>query len=159
MQKISLFLWFEHNALEAAHFYTSLFPGSRIDKVTHAPVDTPSLKTGEVMLVSFTLAGQQYQAMNGGKHEPFNDSMSLSVMCEDQGEVDRLWAALTADGGRPVMCGWLKDRYGIAWQITPRRLIELVTDPDAERARRAMTAMFGMVKIDIAGLEAAADGR
>ncbi len=158
-QKITPCLWFEGNALEAAEFYTSVFPSSEITDVQRAPADTPGGKAGSVLLVQFTLGGQRYQALNGGPHDKFNDAISLSVRCEDQPEVDRLWAALTADGGRPVQCGWLKDKYGLSWQIVPARLIELMRGPDPASAKRVVEAMLQMQKIDIARLEAAAAGR
>jgi predicted 3-demethylubiquinone-9 3-methyltransferase (glyoxalase superfamily) len=158
-QRITPCLWFETEALEAAEFYASVFPNSAVVSVLKAPADTPGPKAGSVLLVQFDLAGQEYQALNGGRHEAFNDAMSLSVSCEDQAEVDRLWSALTADGGRPVACGWLKDKYGLSWQIVPRRLPELLADPDPDRAKRAMEAMMTMVKIDVAALEAAAEAR
>jgi len=157
-QKITPCLWFASQALEAAEFYTSLLPDSAINSVHRAPADTPGGAAGSVVMVTFTIAGQNYQALNGGKHEAFNDSISLSVSCDDQAEVDHLWAALTSDGGKPVQCGWLKDRYGLAWQIVPKRLVELMSGPDHERSKRVMQAMMRMVKIDIAGLEAAANG-
>ena len=157
MDKITPCLWFESNALEAAQFYTSVFSGGRIIDVHRAVIDTPGKREGEVLLVTFELAGQSYQALNGGPHHSFNDAVSLSVSCEDQAEVDRLWVTLTADGGKPVQCGWLKDKYGLSWQIVPKRLVELISDPDRMRAKRAMQAMMGMVKIDVAALEAAAN--
>jgi predicted 3-demethylubiquinone-9 3-methyltransferase (glyoxalase superfamily) len=156
-QKITPCLWFEGNGLEAAEFYVSVFGGA-IDNVHRAATDTPGNKEGDVLLVAFTLAGQAYQALNGGPHDKFNDAISLSMLCADQEEVDRLWAHLTADGGRPVQCGWLKDKYGLSWQIVPQRLIDLMSDPDPAKAKRVMQAMLQMVKIDIAGLEAAALG-
>jgi predicted 3-demethylubiquinone-9 3-methyltransferase (glyoxalase superfamily) len=157
MDKVSPFLWFkENNALEAAQFYTSLFPNSEITDVHKSRVDTPSAKEGDVLLVSFTLDGRSYSALNGGCETPFNNSYSMSVMCEDQVEVDRLWAALTADGGQPIACGWLKDKYGLAWQIVPKRLMELITDPDTAKGKCAMQAMMHMVKLDIAKIEEAA---
>ena len=158
-QRITPCLWFETEALEAAEFYASVFPNSTVVSVLKAPADTPGPKAGSVLLVQFNLAGQEYQALNGGRHEAFNDAVSLSVSCEDQAEVDRLWSALTADGGRPVACGWLKDKYGLSWQIVPRRLPELLADPDPDRAKRAMEAMMTMVKIDVAAIEAAAEAR
>lgn len=158
-QTITPCLWFETEALEAAEFYTSVFPNSAINSVLKAPVDTPGPKAGSVLLVQFTIAGQEYQALNGGRHEAFSDAVSLSVSCEDQAEVDRLWAALTADGGRPVACGWLKDKYGLSWQIVPKRMLELLADPDPGRAKRAMEAMMTMVKIDVAAIEEAAGTR
>jgi predicted 3-demethylubiquinone-9 3-methyltransferase (glyoxalase superfamily) len=140
-------------------FYTSIFPNSSIDKVHRASVDTPGTKEGAVLFIEFTLSGQKYQLINGGPHHTFNDAISLSVDCADQAEVDRYWSALTAGGGTPVQCGWLKDKYGLSWQIVPRRMLELLGDPDRMRARRAMEAMMGMVKLDVAKLEAAADGQ
>ena len=156
-QKITPCLWFETQALEAAEFYTSIFPNSAIHHVQRAPTDTPGQKAGGVLLVVFSLAGQGYQALNGGKHETFNDAVSLSVICEDQAEVDRLWEHF-AQGGKTSVCGWLKDRWGFAWQIAPRRFFELMDDPDAERKNRVFAAMLKMTKLDIAGLEAAARG-
>ena len=124
--------------------------------VQRAPADTPGPKAGSVLVVQFKLAGQDYQALNGGPHDKFNDALSLSVSCKDQTEVDRYWSALTGGGGKPVQCGWLKDKYGLSWQIVPKRLPELLADPDPEKAKRAMEAMMKMVKIDVAALEAAA---
>ena len=159
MQKITPCLWFESEALEAAEFYTSVFPDSAIVKVQRTPADTPGPKAGSVLMVQFRLAGQDYQALNGGPHDKFNDAISLSARCEDQAEVDRLWTALTANGGKPVQCGWLKDKYGLSWQIVPKRLPELLAKPDPEKSKRVMQAMLKMVKIDIAALEAAAEAR
>lgn len=156
MDKITPCLWFVGNALEAAEFYVSVFPDSAIKKVHRAHTDTPGNRKGDVLFIEFSLAGQSYQALNGGPHDTFNDAISLSVSCDDQAEVDRLWAALTADGGRPVACGWLKDKYGVSWQIIPRRLIELMGTTDPDVGRRVMEAMMKMVKIDVAALEAAA---
>jgi predicted 3-demethylubiquinone-9 3-methyltransferase (glyoxalase superfamily) len=157
-QKITPCLWFESNALEAAQFYTSVFPKSEIREVHRSMADTPGNKEGSVLLVTFTLTGQAYQALNGGPHDRFNDAISLSVSCDDQAEVDRLWAALTADGGRPVQCGWLKDKFGVSWQIVPKRLQELMADPDREKGKRVMQAMMRMVKLDVAELQRAYDG-
>jgi predicted 3-demethylubiquinone-9 3-methyltransferase (glyoxalase superfamily) len=157
-QKIAPCLWFEHQALEAAEFYTRVFPNSKVRNVHHAAIDTPSGKEGAVLFVEFTIAGQEYQALNGGAHDRFNDAISLSVSCDDQAEVDRLWSALTADGGKSVQCGWLKDKYGVSWQIVPKRMMELLFDQDLGRRKRAMQAMMEMVKIDIAKLEKAAAG-
>lgn len=157
-QKITPCLWFEGNAEEAVQFYTSVFPNSSVSAVHRSRTDTPGSKEGAVLLILFTLAGQNYQALNGGPHDKFNDAISLSVDCADQAEVDRLWAALTVDGGRPVQCGWLKDKFGLSWQIVPRRLIELMSDPDANKGRRVMQALMQMVKIDVAQLEAAYAG-
>ena len=158
-QTITPCLWFESQALEAAEFYTSVFPDSSIVAVQRSPADTPGPKAGAVLLVQFKLAGQEYQALNGGSHDKFNDAISLSVSCADQKEVDRLWSALTSGGGKPVQCGWLKDKYGLSWQIVPKRLPELLANPDPAKSKRVMEAMMKMVKIDIAALEAAAQGR
>lgn len=150
-------LWFDGKAEEAATFYTSLLPDSRVDKVWRSPADTPSGPAGMVLTVDFTLNGQQFQGLNGGPDFSFNEAVSFVIECEDQAEVDRLWDALTANGGEPGPCGWLKDRFGLSWQIVPRQLNELVGDPDPERARRAMEAMLKMGKIDVAELQRAAD--
>ncbi|MGD9785921.1 MAG: VOC family protein [Hyphomicrobiaceae bacterium] len=157
-RKITPCLWFEHVALEAARYYVGIFGGS-IDAILTAKTDTPGNREGDVLLVEFTVAGEQYQAINGGPHDKFNDAISLSVLCEDQAEIDRLWSALTSDGGRPVQCGWVKDRYGLSWQVVPRRLFELISDPDPARGKRVMQAMLEMIRLDIAQLEAAAAGR
>ena len=150
-------LWYDGKAEEAASFYVSLLPDSRIDRVWRTPADTPSGPTGTVLVVDFTLNGQRFQGLNGGPDFRFNEATSFVIECEDQAEVDRLWEALTVDGGEPGPCGWLKDRFGLSWQVVPRRLNELVDDPDPERARRAMEAMLKMGKIDVAELERAAD--
>ncbi|MCU7820392.1 VOC family protein [Kitasatospora sp. DSM 101779] len=156
-QKITTFLWFDHQAEEAARFYTSLFPDSRIVGVQRYGEAGPGA-AGSVMTVSFDLAGQRYVALNGGPIFPFTEAISLQVNCEDQAEVDRLWDALT-EGGQESDCGWLKDRYGLSWQITPRRLMELIDDPDPAVSQPAMRAMLQMKKIDIKALEdAVADG-
>jgi predicted 3-demethylubiquinone-9 3-methyltransferase (glyoxalase superfamily) len=157
MAKITPCLWFDGNAEEAATFYTNLLPDSRIDKVWRSPAETPSGPEGMVLLVEFTVAGQPFQGLNGGDDFKFNEAISFVIDCEDQAEVDRLWDTLTADGGEPGPCGWLKDRFGMSWQITPRRLNELLDDPDPDRARRAMEAMLKMGKLEVAELERAAD--
>ena len=158
MAKITPCLWFDGNAEEAANFYTTLLPDSRIRKVMRSPADNPSMREGGVLTVEVTLAGQDFMGLNGGPQFKFNEAVSFSIDCEDQAEVDRLWEALTADGGKPVACGWLQDRFGLSWQIIPRALPELLADPDPDRARRAMQAMLDMVKIDVAALRKAADG-
>ncbi|WP_431247559.1 VOC family protein [Leifsonia xyli] len=155
MQKVSTFLWFENGVEEAAALYTSLIPNSSILEVQRFGEGMPD----GLVVLRFTLDGVEYQAMNTGPAGGFTEAFSLSVLCDDQAEVDRLWEALTADGGEESMCGWLKDRWGVSWQIVPRRLIELQGDPDRARAARANQAMLGMRKLDIAALEAAADGR
>ena len=151
-------LWFDGQAEEAATFYTGLIPDSRIDKVWLSPADTPSGPEGMVLLVDFTVAGQQLQALNGGPEFSFNEAVSLVIECDDQAEVDRLWTALTADGGEPGPCGWLKDRYGLSWQIVPRELNEMLDDPDKDAARRAMEAMLRMGKLEVEELRRAFAG-
>ena len=157
-QKITPCLWFATQALEASQYYTSIVPNSAIRHVHRSPADTPGGKAGSVLMVTFTLAGHPYQALNGGPHDTFNDAISLSFSCEDQAEVDHLWSSLTANGGKPVKCGWLKDKYGLSWQIVPKRLVELMSGSDPATSKRVMQAMLKMIKIDIAGLEAAAAG-
>lgn len=159
MAKITPCLWFDGRAEEAAAFYATLLPDSRIDDIVRSPIDTPSGPAGMVLFVEFTLAGQRFTGLNGGPLFSFTEAVSFQIACEDQAEVDRLWDALCADGGAPGPCGWLKDRFGLSWQIVPKRLHELIKDADPERARRGMSAMMKMSKIDIAGLDAAADGR
>jgi predicted 3-demethylubiquinone-9 3-methyltransferase (glyoxalase superfamily) len=157
MPTITPCLWFDGTAEEAATFYVTLFPDSRVDNVVRAPADTPSGPEGYVMVVEFTLAGQRFIGLNGGPQFPFTEAVSFQAATEDQAETDRLWDALAANGGRESMCGWLKDRWGLSWQITPKRLMELLADPDKDRARQAMEAMLKMRKIDVAELEPAAD--
>jgi predicted 3-demethylubiquinone-9 3-methyltransferase (glyoxalase superfamily) len=158
MSKITPCLWFDGVAEEAASFYTSLLPDSRIDKVQRSPADNPSTREGEVLTVEFTLAGQSFLGLNGGPQFHFTEAVSFIIECEDQAEVDRLWDALIADGGQPSQCGWLKDRYGLSWQITPKALPRLLAGPDKAGAKRAMEAMMEMVKIDVAALERAYGG-
>jgi len=150
-------LWFE-NAEEAANFYVSVFDNSRIVDTVKSYDDWPGGKAGDVVVVEFELNGQRYQALNGGPNQPFNDRVSLSVICKDQAEVDRYWDALTADGGKPIMCGWLNDKYGMRWQIVPAVFYEMVKDEDAEKSRRVMQAMFQMVKFDVEKLTQAYEG-
>jgi predicted 3-demethylubiquinone-9 3-methyltransferase (glyoxalase superfamily) len=153
--KIIPCLWFDGDAEAATAFYVSLLPDSRITAVNRSPVDTPSGKAGTVLTVQFVLAGRAYLALNGGSAFKFDEAVSFMVMTEDQAETDRLWTALTADGGRESECGWLKDRWGLSWQITPRRLMDLTTDPNPARAKAAMQSMMTMRKIDIAALDRA----
>ena len=157
-QKIRPCLWYDGTAEEAANFYVTLLPDSRVDHVQRSPADNPSMQEGGVLVVEFTLAGQQYIGLNGGPLFKFNEAVSFQVLTDDQTETDRLWDALTANGGEESQCGWLKDRWGLFWQITPKRLLELIADKDPDRARRAMEAMLNMQKIDIAEIERAADG-
>ena len=151
-------LWYDGDGEAAATFYVSLLPDSRIDRVMRAPVDTPSGPAETVLTVEFTLAGRRYMALNGGPQFPFTEAISLQVLTDDQAETDRLWNALVADGGQAGDCGWLKDRWGLSWQITPRRLMALITDPDRTKAGRAMAAMMTLGKIDIAALDRAVEG-
>ncbi len=156
-QKITPFLWFDHQAEEAANFYVSLFPDSKILSVARYGEAGPG-PAGSVMTVSFQLAGQRFTALNGGPQFAFTEAISLVANCESQEEVDALWSRLTADGGQESMCGWLKDRYGLSWQIVPTALPRLLQDPDPAKAKRVMEAMLQMRKIDIAALERAARG-
>jgi predicted 3-demethylubiquinone-9 3-methyltransferase (glyoxalase superfamily) len=159
MSKISPCLWFDGEAEEAAKFYVSLLPDSRIEKVQNNTVDGPSGKAGSVLVVEFTLAGQRFMALNGGMRFDYTHAISFKIDCADQAEVDRLWDALSADGGSVEQCGWLKDRFGVSWQIVPTALMQYLGGPDAAGAKRAMQAMMGMVKLDIAGLKRAYEGR
>jgi len=154
-QKIVPCLWFNGEAEKAAKFYVSLLPNSRIDNVFRSPADTMSGKAGTVLTVEFTLAGSRYLGLNGGPQYKFSEAISFQIFCQTQAEVDRLWAALKK-GGSVLACGWLKDRWGLTWQIVPTRLTELLSDPDRAKAKRVMEAMMGMVKLNIAGLERAA---
>ncbi|MFO0947112.1 MAG: VOC family protein [Planctomycetota bacterium] len=155
-QKVTPFLWFQKDAEEAAAFYVSLFPNSRIVKIHHYPPGAPAPE-GSIMSVEFELGGVPFIALNGGPHFQLNEAFSMSVECDDQEEVDRLWDTLAA-GGSPSHCGWLKDKYGLSWQIVPRVLLKLLSDPDPARAKRATEAMLGMSKLDITRLEKAAAG-
>jgi predicted 3-demethylubiquinone-9 3-methyltransferase (glyoxalase superfamily) len=160
MQKITPFLWFDTQAEEAAEYYVGIFPDSKINEVARYSVDAPGGPTvGSVMTVSFQVAGQEFTALNGGQQGfAFNESISFFVNCADQEEVDELWAKLTADGGEPGPCGWLKDRYGVSWQIVPTELPQLLSDPDTAKAQRVMAAMMKMQKIDVQALRDAAAG-
>ena len=159
IQKITPFLWYAKEAEEAARFYCSVFPDSRVLRTSTLPSDSPSGPPGSVKVVEFLLFGQHFAAMTAGQGDPFNHAISLVVNCETQAEVDRYWDALLEGGGQPEACGWLRDRYGVAWQITPTVLFEMMRDPDTAKARRATDAMMAMVKLDIATLKAAFEGR
>ena len=150
-QRIVPFLSYVDQAEAAARFYTSLIPDSHVDKTTMNP------SNGSVLTVEFTLGGIQFVALNAGVEWKFSEAFSLSVACETQAEIDRLWSALT-EGGREVQCGWLTDRYGMSWQIVPAQMMHFVSDPDPQRVQRVMQAMFQMVKLDLAALQAAYDG-
>jgi 2-polyprenyl-6-hydroxyphenyl methylase/3-demethylubiquinone-9 3-methyltransferase len=150
MKGITPCLWFDGQAEEAATFYASLLPDSTVDGVNRAPSDFPGGKRGDALVVEFTLLGRPFQGLNGGPQFPFTEAISLSVSTEDQAETDRLWDALIAGGGSPSRCGWLKDRFGLSWQIVPLPLVKMMTDPDKEAARRATEAMLKMDRLDIA---------
>lgn len=156
--KIKLCLWFDSDAEERADFYVSLLPDSRIDAVHRSPSDYPAGKAGDVLTVEFTLAGRSYVGLNGGGGVPYTDAVSLQVDCADQAEVDRMWDAIVANGGQPVACSWIKDRWGLSWQIVPSALPRMLASPDRAAAGRAMQAMMTMVKIDVAALEKAFAG-
>ncbi len=158
MQKITPFLWYAKEAEEAAKFYTSIFPNSRVVSVTAFPSESPSGPPGSVKVVEFVLFGQDFTAMTAGPLDPFNHAVSFVVNCEDQAEIDKYWNALL-EGGSAEQCGWLKDRFGLSWQIVPTLLAKLTADPDKAKAKRASDAMMKMVKIDIAALKAAHEGK
>ena len=159
MSKISPCLWFASEAEEAAKFYVSLLADSRIDTIQHNTIDSPGGKAGTVLAVDFTLAGQRFMALNGGMKMEYTHAVSFKIDCADQAEVDRLWDALLADGGKTEQCGWLKDRYGVSWQIVPTALGKYIGGPDKAGAQRAMQAMLGMVKLDVEGLKRAYEGK
>lgn len=156
MPAVTPFLWFDDDAETAIGFYTGLVPDSEVLSVDRYPDAVPGMG-GKVMHAHFRLGGRDYYAMDAGPQFPFTEAVSLYVSCADQAEVDRYWSALIADGGQEQPCGWLKDRWGLSWQIIPDRLVELIRDPDPERSHRAVQAMLQMHKIDIAAVEAAAD--
>jgi predicted 3-demethylubiquinone-9 3-methyltransferase (glyoxalase superfamily) len=158
-RKIHTFLWYAKEAEEAARFYASIFPDSRVDRVTSMLSESPSGPPGSVKVVDFTLFGQPFQAMTAGPHHDFNDAISIVVSCDDQKELDRYWDALLQGGGQPQACGWLIDRYGLRWQIVPAVLDEMMADKDPARSKRATDAMLEMVKLDIAALEKAYRGK
>lgn len=158
MPNITPCLWFDGNAEEAARFYTSTFPNSRIDKVVNAAGETPSNQKGDVITVEFTLDGSRFVGLNGGPDFRFSEAISFVIDCQDQAEVDRYWDALVKGGGEHSVCGWLKDRFGVSWQVVPRRLNEMMESDDQAAAERATKAMLQMTKIDVAKLEEAFKG-
>jgi predicted 3-demethylubiquinone-9 3-methyltransferase (glyoxalase superfamily) len=158
MSKISPCLWFDGEAEAAAKFYTSVFPDSRILSVDRSPAETPSGPKDMVLTVNFSIGDQTFIALNGGPDFTFNEAISFSIDCADQAEVDRFWDALIAGGGEPSVCGWLKDRFGVSWQVVPRQLPEMLQSSDREAAGRAMEAMLNMTKIDVQALEEAFNG-
>jgi predicted 3-demethylubiquinone-9 3-methyltransferase (glyoxalase superfamily) len=158
VNKITPCLWFDGTAEGAAQFYTSIFPDSKITKVVRSPADTPSGPEGMVITVEFTLAGQPFIGLNGGPDFKFNESVSFSIECEDQIEVDGYWEVLVKDGGEHSVCGWLKDRYGLSWQVVPKQMNEYLESTDRAAAKRAMEAMLKMTKLDIEQLREAYEG-
>jgi predicted 3-demethylubiquinone-9 3-methyltransferase (glyoxalase superfamily) len=157
-QKIFTFLWYAKEAEEAAKFYCSIFPDSHVDRVTPMLSESPSGPPGSVKVVDFTLFGQRFQAMTAGPHHDFNDAISITVLCDDQAELDRYWNALLEGGGKEQACGWVTDKYGLRWQIVPAVLDEMMADKDKARSKRATDAMLKMIKLDIAALEKAYRG-
>ena len=153
--KIYAHLWYAKDADQAAKFYASIFPNSRVDRVTPLLSESPSGPSGSVKVVDFTLFGQRFQAMTAGPHHEFNDAVSIVVSCDDQAELDRYWDALLAGGGKAQACGWLIDKYGLRWQIVPAKFDEMMRDTDPVRSKRVTDAMLKMVKLDIAALEKA----
>lgn len=158
MPKITPTIWFNGGVEEAGAFYASLLPGSRVEEVNHSPAETPSGPKGQVLTVIVTIAGQRFCLLNGGPIFPQTEAVSFMIETEDQAETDRLWDAIVGNGGQESVCGWCKDKWGVSWQVTPKRLLELTTDPDQEKASRAMAAMMKMKKIDIAAIERAVEG-
>jgi predicted 3-demethylubiquinone-9 3-methyltransferase (glyoxalase superfamily) len=158
MSKISPCLWFDGEAEDAANFYVSLLPDSKIETVQRNTVDGPGGKAGSVLVVEFTLAGQHFMALNGGMRFDYTHAVSFKIDCTDQAEVDRLWETLLSGGGQAGRCGWLRDRYGVSWQIIPTALPKYLGGPDRAGAQRAMAAMLQMVKLDIEGLRRAYEG-
>jgi predicted 3-demethylubiquinone-9 3-methyltransferase (glyoxalase superfamily) len=156
--KITPCLWFDGQAEEAANFYAATFPDSAVKSVNRAPGDYPSGKTGDVLTVEFTVLGMDFLGLNGGPQFKFDEAVSFMVYTDDQAETDRYWNAIVDNGGQESVCGWCKDKFGLSWQITPRRLMELTTSKDTVTAKRAFDAMLDMTKIDIAKLEGAAKG-
>jgi predicted 3-demethylubiquinone-9 3-methyltransferase (glyoxalase superfamily) len=157
-QKIVPHLWYVREAEEAARFYASVFPDSRVDRVTTMPADSPSGPAGSVVVVEFTLCGQAFTAFSAGPHDKFNDAVSFMVHCDSQAELDRYWNALEKNGGKPQACGWIIDKYGLRWQIAPTVLGKMMADKDTAKAKRAAEEMLRQVKLDIAKLEAAFNG-
>ena len=158
MQKISPFLWFDNNAEEAMNFYLTIFKDSKVVRVAHNPPGSPGPQ-GSVLVATIQLEGQEITLMNGGPGHPLTDAISLTINCSSQEEVDYYWNKLLHGGGNEIACGWLKDKFGVYWQVTPIMLPQLIADPDQAKASRVMQAMMKMIKLDIAALKAAADGK
>jgi predicted 3-demethylubiquinone-9 3-methyltransferase (glyoxalase superfamily) len=158
MQKITPFLWYAKEAEDAARFYASIFPDSRVERVVSLPSESPSGPPESVKVVDFVLCGQSFSAMSAGPLDPFNHAVSFVVNCDSQAELDRYWNALL-EGGSAEECGWLKDRFGVSWQIVPTVMLKMMSDPDRVKAKRASDAMMKMVKLDIAKLTTAYEGK
>ena len=158
MPSTGVCLWFAREAEEAARLYTSTIPNSRITRIAKAPSDYPGGKAGDVLTVEFELGGATFMGLNGGSQESYGNAASITVACDTQEEIDRIWAALTGEGGQEIQCGWLRDRWGVPWQVFPKRLVELNASPDPDVAKRVFQAMMTMVKIDLAAIERAAAG-
>ncbi|CAB4340729.1 MAG: VOC family protein [Actinobacteria bacterium] len=158
MNPITTCLWFNGTARQAATFYTQIFPNSHVEGGTKSPADNPSVSEGEELMVSFTLNGMPFVGLNGGPHFQFNEAVSFMISTDGQDETDRYWEAMTADGGAPGQCGWLKDQFGVSWQVVPQQMGAYLGGPDADGARRAMEAMLEMSKIDIQALKEAYEG-
>jgi len=157
MDKLTTCIWYNYTAEEAANFYVSLLPDSRVTRVQRTPADTPSQKAGEVIVVEFEVLGQKFVGLNGGPMFPQTEAVSFMILTDSQEETDRLWNTIVGNGGAESACGWCKDKWGVNWQITPKRMMELIWDnPDPASAKRAMDAMMQMRKIDIATIERAA---
>jgi predicted 3-demethylubiquinone-9 3-methyltransferase (glyoxalase superfamily) len=152
-------LWYTKEAVEAARFYATVFPDSRVDRVSTLAAESPVGPPGSVDIVEFTVLGQPFMAISAGKHDAFNDAISFMVNCDSQAEIDRYWKAIESNGGKPQACGWIQDRYGVRWQIVPAVLQEMMADPDPAKAKRTATEMLRQVKFDIARLEAAYHGK
>lgn len=159
VQKIVPHLWYAKEAEEAARFYATVFPDSRVDRVTSLPAESPSGPAGSVDVVEFTLFGQAFMAISAGPHDSFNDAVSFMVNCASQAEIDRYWNALLENGGKPQACGWIIDKYGVRWQIVPTVMGDMMADADKSKAKRVAEEMLKQVKFDIAKLEAAFKGR
>jgi len=159
MIQVSSFLWFEKEVDEAVAFYVSLIPNSAVTSGTVMPGDGPSGPDGSVKVVTFTLGGIPFTAMEAGPHDPFNDAFSISLECDTQAEIDSIWDAILENGGRPTACGWINDRWGVRWQVAPRAMAEMMASPDRAAAARATAAMLKMVKLDLPTLEKAFRGK
>jgi predicted 3-demethylubiquinone-9 3-methyltransferase (glyoxalase superfamily) len=155
MPNLSTNLWFDKNVHAAVDFYVSLVPNSALGRVTTLPAESPAGPADSVTVIEFTLGGQRFTAMEAGPLDPFNHAFSISVYCETQSEIDRIWHGFLDNGGTEEQCGWLRDRWGVCWQIVPQMLGDLISDPDRARARRVTEAMLGMIKLNIAALQAA----